>query len=338
MSLKNRGLRTIFRTLLAMPEGARNRLLGAPPTNQRGDRLDSHLHAVLTLERYVPNLHAGDVSRARAQMRDGIVLIDPHAPAVPAILDSALVGRPVRAYLARDRAAPVLLWLHGGGWAVGDLDTHDAFCRRACAETGLTVVAFDYRLAPEHPFPDGLDDVLDAWNALPAWLSDQGLAPSALLVGGDSAGGNLTAALCVRLHEAGNPQPGGVLLVYPAVDFRRQTASHAEFAAGFLLDKASMDQYEAWYGLPDKTHPWASPLLSDAPFPPAVVVTAGFDPLRDEAEALVARLEEVEHLIAADLIHGFLQFDHVSDRADQAVAAILDALRRLADRVSGAAQ
>jgi acetyl esterase len=320
--------RAALRFGLALPTAAQRALFGAPPVNDLGVALDPRVHALLRMQGTLGHTLTDETpARARQNLRDGIDIVAPRAPAVAGCHDLTLAGRPARHYDPGAPDAPLLLWMHGGGWAAGDLDSHDGFCRRLCAEGGLRVVALDYRRSPEHPFPAALDDTVAAWAELAAWAAARGARPTRWLAGGDSAGGNLAAALCVRQHAAAAPLPDGLLLVYPGLDFRRDTASHARFASGYLLEASGIDRYERWYAIPSKTDPLASPGLADAPFPPAIVVTAGFDPLRDEGRAFAARVPGSTHLDAAEQVHGFVHFDTLSPTADARVSEIMAAAR-----------
>ena len=227
---------------------------------------------------------------------------------------------------------PLLLWLHGGGWVVGDLDTADATCGRASVEMNAVVASIAYRLAPEHPWPAGLQDTLAAFRDAVARADELGVDPARIGIGGDSAGGNLATIAARQLRDEPGAAPAFQLLVYPATDLRRNTRSFSEFADGFLLTADGMswclDKVQA-----DPLSPDASPLLAEdlSGLAPAVVVTAGFDPLRDEGEAYASALDAagvaVTHIDAADQIHGFLAMDLMSTAADTTVAQLLSATR-----------
>jgi acetyl esterase len=216
-----------------------------------------------------------------------------------------------RAYFpAKAEAGPVIVYLHGGGWVIGDLESHHPLCSLIAAETGLRVVSVDYRLAPEHPYPAAHDDCLAAARivaASPAWLE----APvTGIAVAGDSAGGNLAFHVA---REMGADAVIAQLLIYPVTDCTGPNeGSYVEFAEGYLLDRKLMDCFMDHY-LPDPAHAReiaASPGLHALPpgLPPAVIVTAGLDPLRDQGRALAAALasggSEVHFIEAAGMIHG----------------------------------
>jgi acetyl esterase len=207
----------------------------------------------------------------------------------------------------------ILVWFHGGGWVIGDLESADGTARQLANRSGAIVVSVDYRLAPEHPFPAGPDD---SWAAL-AWVADHGAElggdPTRLAVGGDSAGGNLAAVVAVRARDAGAPALAHQLLVYPATDLTLSHDSIDENGRGYLLTKRAMTWFTDLYLGADGNakDPMASPLFTDdlSGLPPATVLTAGYDPLRDEgeayAEALRAAGVPVDLTRYDTMIHGF---------------------------------
>jgi acetyl esterase len=213
----------------------------------------------------------------------------------------------------RDDRVPTLLFLHGGGMIYGGLRSHDAAVRFLAEQSGVQVLAVDYRLAPENPFPAGVDDAAAAYAWLVRHADEVGADPDRLAVGGDSAGGYLSATTAIRAAEQGLPMRLQ-LLVYPCTDFVEKSASRRAFGAGLYLTTEFMDRATEAY-LPDvetRAHPLAS-LVRRTSFPdglaPAYVVTAGFDPLRDEGEAYARLLAEhgvqVETARHAGMIHGY---------------------------------
>jgi len=209
----------------------------------------------------------------------------------------ALATRTLRArrYLPEgcEAPGPVLVYLHGGGWVFGDLDTHDTICRRLAAGSGCAVLSLDYRLAPENPFPAALDDVIETIQWLGTHGPEFGLDPRRAAIGGDSAGGNLAAAASLALRYSDGPKPLFQLLLYPALDFTMERPSHREFGQGYLLDSDFQRQcHELYLGGADRRDWRISPLLAEhvTGVPPTFVLTASHDPLRDEAEAYAARL------------------------------------------------
>jgi acetyl esterase len=246
-----------------------------------------------------------------------------------------------------DAAPSAIVFLHGGGWVVGDLDSHDASCRLLAAVTGCVVVAVDYRLAPEHPFPAAVEDALAAYAWVQRSHDELGTAPGQVGVMGDSAGGNLAAVVALETrpgrpaHAPDVPPPVAQGLVYPAVDARLDSPSMDELAEGFFLTRAGMEAYRALY-LPDPAD-WtdlrASPLLAPdhAGVAPAVIVTAGFDPLRDDgrryAEALRAAGVEVDLRCYDDQIHGFFGMGIIPECLALAIETC-DAMGRLMARAA----
>lgn len=237
-------------------------------------------------------------------------------------------------------AQPGIAYFHGGGWVTGDLDSHDGSCRLLAAVTGYVVVAVDYRLAPEAPFPAAVDDALAAYAWVHEHADDLGIAPGQVAVMGDSAGGNLAAVVAQRTRSGAEvPPPCAQVLVYPALDTRFDSASMAAFGDGFFLTRRSMEYFRSAY-LPNPTtweDPSAAPLFADdvAGLAPALIVTAGFDPLHDDGEAYATRLAaagvEVEHRCYADQVHGFFGMGIVPDSLALATE-VCDAAGRLVRR------
>ncbi|RYF13900.1 MAG: alpha/beta hydrolase [Comamonadaceae bacterium] len=245
----------------------------------------------------------------------------------------------MRAYRPRGSAAdtvlPVLVYFHGGGWVIGDLDTHDVLCRQLANQSGCAVVAVDYRLGPEHRFPAAVDDAMTATRWVRANAAALKVDASRMAVGGDSAGGNLAAVVALAARDAGDLPIAFQLLVYPATDQRRGWPSHTTNGQGYLLTKDSMDYYHDHY-LVDARHDldWrASPLLhaDHANLPPALVLTAGYDPLRDEGMQYAHKLSEAGS--RATLVnferqlHGFITMGRVIDEANAAVEICAGQLR-----------
>lgn len=241
------------------------------------------------------------------------------APPVGAVADRVMStdagAVPVRLYWppAQETAPPLVLFFHGGGWVIGDLDTHDHQARTLCAAVGGVVVSVDYRLAPEAPFPAALEDCHAATRWAAEAAEELGADGSRLAVTGDSAGANLAAAVCLLARAAGGPAIAAQALVYPAVDALMSSPSIDEFAQGYALDSSTLRWFYDQY-LPDpqrRREPLASPLHADdlSGLPPAVVATAEFDPLRDEGEAYAANLRIAGIDVTAKrydgMLHGF---------------------------------
>ncbi len=242
---------------------------------------------------------------------------------------------PVRIYtpVAAATVTPALVFFHGGGWVIGTLETHDALCRLLANDSGCKVVSVDYRLAPEHPFPAAADDAFAATKWVYENAADMGIDASCIAVGGDSAGGNLAAVVC-HMAQSTSVKIGFQMLFYPVTEALADTPSMTAFATGYLLERDAMEWFVAQY-VPDGTNPKdpkVSPLLADSfkGQPPAYVVTAGYDPLRDEGRAYADKLDEagveVAYINYDDLIHGFYTMAGV---VEPARAAIKDAAMAL---------
>ncbi|RON10911.1 lipase [Pseudomonas brassicacearum] len=234
------------------------------------------------------------------------------------VSDFTLEGVSVRAYQpavsAPDSGWPCILYLHGGGWVVGDLDSHDFICAELAMVSGVLVIAVDYRLAPEHPFPAAFDDCLSVWRALCVGASPFALDATRMLVAGDSAGGNLAAALCLALRDRGERLPCAQVLIYPGLGGDARLPSRSECADAPLLSSSDLDCYHALY-LRGTRQPsaYAMPLLADdfSGLPPAMIAVAQFDPLRDDGVTYARRLEaaggEVSLYSGKGLVHGCLR-------------------------------
>jgi acetyl esterase len=299
----------------------------------------------LMVERQIPPTHTLSPADARAFYRERRAVTQPEPPPIADVRELHAEGPagpiPLRLYHplpAAERRAPppVLVYFHGGGWVIGDLDTHDVLCRQLALGSGCAVVAVHYRLAPEHRFPAAFDDSLAATRWVHAHASDLGVDRSRLAVGGDSAGGNLAAAVAIALRDAGDVPVRFQLLIYPATDQRRGWPSHTTNGQGYLLTAETMDYFHDHY-LPDKAMDldWrASPLLHPdlSQLPPAFVLTAGYDPLRDEALQYSHRLSQAgnrcTHLLFERQIHGFITMGKVIDEANAAVAICASELKR----------
>jgi acetyl esterase len=226
--------------------------------------------------------------------------------------------------------APLIVFFHGGGFVIGDLDTHDVPCRVLCRETGAHVLAVDYRLAPEHPFPAAVDDAFAAYRWARAHAQRFGADPARIAVAGDSAGANLATVVTQLCAKQGEPLPILQLLFYPTVDRSVDRSSLELFAEGYFLTRADVEWYTRQYvpNRADLTDPRVSPLLSTelAGQSPALIVTAGFDPLRDEgdayAEALRAAGNQVRLYHLTDLVHGFINMSALSEYAHKTLVEV----------------
>ncbi|MEI9994021.1 MAG: alpha/beta hydrolase [Rhizomicrobium sp.] len=229
-----------------------------------------------------------------------------------------------------------LVFYHGGGFVIGDLDTHDDLCRCLANGSGTRVVSVDYRLAPEHPFPAAVDDCFAVTRYVAAHAAAFGIDPARLAVGGDSAGGNLAAVVAQLAKIAGGPAIAYQLLIYPVTQLgAADTPSMRENGKGYFLEKEGMDWFTRCYA-PDKAHrtdPRLSPLLCTdlSGLPPAYVVTAGFDPLRDEGKDYADKLDaagvSVTYVNYPGMVHGFFSMRSLIPKAREAVAAAAAAVK-----------
>ena len=297
----------------------------------------------LMVERGVPPTHTLTPVDARNFYRERRFFTQPDAPEVAELRDLAAEGPhgpiPLRLYrpIGSSRTPlPVLVYCHGGGWVIGDLDTHDTLCRELANGSGCAVVAVDYRMGPEHRFPTAVEDAYAATRWVRAQAAALGLDAARLAVGGDSAGGNLAAVVSLLARDAGDLPIAFQLLIYPATDMRRGHASHSTNGQGYMLTADSISYYHDHY-INDPMHDldWrASPLLHPdvSRLPPALLLTAGYDPLRDEgldyARALTAAGNRATYVCFERQIHGFITMGRVIDEAHAAVSLCAAELRR----------
>jgi acetyl esterase len=276
----------------------------------------------------------------RQQLRTMVSLMDEPAPALPRIEEIKIPGPagsiPARVYDAAGGGGPrpALAYFHGGGWVQGDLETHHGLCARLAQRADAVVVAVDYRLAPEHKFPAAVEDCLAAYRWLREHGREVGVDASRVGVGGDSAGGNLSAVVCQLAKAHGLPLPTCQVLIYPATDFSMETPSHRELAEGHIIPRDRVLWYAQQYlrGEADKLDVRASPIRGDVRgLPPALVITAGFDPLRDEghayAEALRKGGAEVQYHEYEGQIHAFVSLTKAIPQGMACTLEIGDYLR-----------
>ena len=281
-----------------------------------------------------------DVEYSRQRIRRLAAEIDRNPVPVGAVTELSIPGPagPITGRLYRPDNVEVdalFMYIHGGGWVVGDLETHDNVCRLICRDAGIHVLSVDYRLAPEHPAPAAFDDVYAAYRWAVEHGAELGTRPGVVAVGGDSAGGNLATILSRVARDDGAP-PALQLLIYPATDLRGGTRSRALFARGYFLTAHDMEWCSGLYlgnSELDVTDPRVSPLLATdlAGLPRAIVVTAGFDPLRDEGEAYAHVMREagvtVDLRRMPSLIHAFANYAPLGGGSATAMAEITSALR-----------
>ena len=335
------------RVLVRLPGHWHVRLSGEPPVSVDGLTLDPHVQLVRTLRRR-RNPHAlcePDLRQARARYRrESLLFRGPETP-VGGVRDFSIPGGGgrlrVRHYApAESHPQPLTVYLHGGGFTIGDLDTHDEACRILCAEGRIHVLSVDYRLAPEHPFPAALDDTRAALRWAQANAAELGADPARVAIGGDSAGGNLSAV--VALETRGDRPPAAQLLIYPVTDRKNTRLSQQLFGEGYFLSNADRAAFTGFYldgtGTPERD--WrVSPLYAEshAGLPPALVVTAGFDMLRDEGEAYATALRDAGTPVVLTRVdahgHGFLHMTGVSPGARRAMVQVAHDWRAVLDRV-----
>ena len=272
--------------------------------------------------------------QAREAMTKAVTLLAGDMVKLPRVENISIPGPageiPARLYAPKDQAGlPILVYYHGGGWVMGNLDTHDTACRRLARASGALVVSVDYRLAPEHKFPAAAQDAIAALEWVAANGKSLGGDPARLAVGGDSAGGNLAAVAAQAAQESGGPELAAQLLIYPVTNHGFDLPSFAQYAEGFPLTLAGMRWFWDHYltGPEDADNPLASPFRAEslAGLPPALVVIAEYDVLRDDGLAYAGRLRdagvstEVAHY--DDMIHVFFTMN-VVPRANEIIGEI----------------
>ena len=276
-------------------------------------------------------------AEARRLYRETRVALRPAAPDLPVVRDLRADTVPVRLYRPADGVLPAFIFFHGGGWVVGDLDTHDIVCRQIARESNAVVVAVDYRLAPEHRFPAAADDAWTATRWIATHAAELGIDPKRIAVGGDSAGGGLAAVVALQARDSRTLRLALQVLIYPVMDLRAESDSYSRFAEGYSLTRAAMKWYIGQYApTADAVNDWhASPLL--APWvhgvAPALIMTAELDPLIDEGEAYARRLRgarvPVDYQVVPGMVHGFLTMGGKVDAANRSIEIITSALRRI---------
>jgi len=284
-----------------------------------------------------PHLSQLPVAEVRRRVRASLVVKGPPRP-LHSVRDT-VVPTPTgalraRLYRPRDGRLPIALFLHGGGWTLNDLDTHDALCRQLAERSGWVLVSVEYRKAPEHPHPAPLQDAYVAYRWLLDAAESLGCDPARFAVVGESSGASIAANLAVLLRDLGAPMPSRQVLAYPATDSPDRWPSYRERGSGYILDAELMRWYFAHH-LPDgwqRHDPYLLPLAAEdlSGLPPTFLLTAEYDPLRDEGAAYADRLEDagvaVEHVHAENQMHGFLLLGRVVPAADAFVERTARAL------------
>ncbi|GAB3281993.1 alpha/beta hydrolase [Parasphingorhabdus pacifica] len=340
--VKNGAQATALRAMFALPQPVRRAIAGRP-IQLDGQELALDAQLLLKMQHLTgkTSLAASTAELARAGMREATALVD--AKPIPGIsignrrIPTSSGELAARLYRPQELTgtSELLVFYHGGGWVIGDLDSHDDLCRFLAKHAGVRVLSVDYRLAPESPFPAGFEDAVDAYRFAVDNAVDLGTRPELVAVGGDSAGGNFAASVAHQAVREGTTTPLFQLLLYPAVDATERRRSRELFSDGFLLTDGDMDWFMDHY-VPDpdvRYDPRVSVALSDdlSGLPPAHVVTAGFDPLRDEGETFAELLEKAGVPVVArrfpDLIHGFANLRQAGTRFHEALLEVAGALR-----------
>lgn len=331
-----------LRAMPRIPRGLKRLALGGRAVVIDGNTLDTTMQLMLAGQQMmgIDGLVADDdpvVARAQLeQLSAGFRQRIPVAKVRDLTVDGAEGPRPARHYVAASADAPLLVFFHGGGHVIGSLDSHDDLCREICRAGDIHVLSVDYRMAPEHKAPAGAEDAYAAYLWARAHAAELGADPRRIAVGGDSAGANLAALLTLRARAEGTPQPALQLLLYPVTDYQGQTRSRTLFAHGFFLTQDDLDWFTHHFldGADVAAEdPRVSPLLADdlSGLAPALLVTAGFDPLRDEgrsyADALRRAGTPVDFREYGSLVHGFANFFPLGGDSATAIAEIISATR-----------
>jgi acetyl esterase len=292
----------------------------------------------------LPPYHSVPAFVARRIYRDTRAVLSPKTPEIAEtrllIFNNAIAVRSYRPVL--NETLPALVFFHGGGWTIGDLDTHDVLCRQLAIGARCAVFSIDYRLAPEYPFPAAVEDCFTATQFVAQNHKALKVDPARIAVGGDSAGGNLAAVVALTARDMGGPALAYQLLIYPATDQRCEFPSHERNGQGYLLTRDGILFFRSGYipNAEDRIDWRASPLLaaSHANLPPAFVLTASYDPLVDEGKAYAERLAKagvpVTYREYSDMVHGFVLFGGAVDAANAAVAECCEQLRGTFQKVT----
>jgi acetyl esterase len=297
------------------------------------------------LEANRPPYETVSPAEARQLYLAGRVVSNPEPPEIesakPLAIPAPHGSIPARIYTPErlrkaNGLSPCLVFFHGGGWVIGDLDSHDVVCRKLAHEGELIVIAVDYRLAPEHRFPAAVDDAIAATKWVAGNARQLGLDATRITVGGDSAGGNLAAVVALAARDGNGPKLAGQVLIYPATDFAMNTPSHAEPETSILLTHSVVKWFCNHYLGDADINDWrASPARAKslAGLPPAYVLIAGGDPLRDEGEEYAKRLKEagvaVTYRYFPGQFHGFFTMGKLLNQANIAASEISAWLKAL---------
>lgn len=334
MSSTYRAMVTSFRVLQRSP--ARRLAARTAPRNDRGHRMDPDTALLMWFSRIEgePDHAVRTEADARATMEQTCAAVAGPERILQEVRSVTGGPCPARLYVPLgDTRGRLLVYFHGGGWVVGSLDSHDRLCQTLAADGQQRVLSVDYRLAPEHPFPEPVYDAIDTVRWAREHADALGADPALISVGGDSAGGNLAAVVCLQLRDAREPQPAFQLLIYPATDFRRITPAHHFLGDDYMPTRRTLDWYEARYA-PEIRNPLCSPLLAERHegLARAIIANAGFDPLRDDGEWYAralrtagGRVDQYDH---PGLIHGFASMTGLVPAAARAVEGLCQACTR----------
>jgi acetyl esterase/lipase len=332
------------RLLFSLPAAVQLRLSGRRPVVVQDCTLHPQMQLLLALCGRWRDTAIAELTpeTARRNFRNDTATIAGRPVAVGAVADIAIDSGhgsiAARHYApAATGARPLMVYYHGGGFVLGDLDGHDSLCRRICRDGDLHVLSIDYRLAPEHPFPAAVDDAVAAFRWACKHAAALGARPDQIAVGGDSAGGNLAAVVSQKAMAEDCPAPCAQVLLYPALDRTVARPSLELFREGLLITRADIEWYHLQYtgstiAQPD---PAQNPLVAKnlSGLAPALIATAGFDPLRDEGEAYAEALRQAGVPVVLQrfdgLLHGFCSMATISPACDAAVGDIIATLRKL---------
>ncbi|GBF50048.1 putative triacylglycerol lipase [Leptospira ryugenii] len=335
--------RSLAQFALSIPENWVQTVFGTV-TESSGQVLNPQCQLLCNFARILPKLESLPPSKARKLYLENTKMLQTD-PIPVAHLEDKLIPTPsasfipLRIYNANPQKGNqgIILYIHGGGFTIGSIETHDEFCRRLSYFSQSIVAAVDYRLAPEHPYPAALEDCFQAYQYIRNVAYLMGGSPDKIAVAGDSAGGLLSIALALRAKKEKTPLPAFLGLLYPMTDCSRESSTYEEFSENFVLTRATMRWFIQNYipEVADRSLPYHSPLLLEAKdvkgFPATYLATAGFDPLREEgdqfAELLLAAGQKVSHRHFPNLIHGYVHYSHVSKAAEAAEMDFFQSLR-----------
>jgi len=328
--------------LCKIPNGVFNLLYAGRRIRKDGQVLNAKTQLLCKVAaKQTPPVAEETVENARAQLENlSAAFGGEHIP-LPYVQELTIPGpaRPIPARLYKprdtDEKLPVLVGFHGGGYIRGSVDSHDGMFRRLAKFGDFAVLSVDYRLAPEHKFPAAVDDAYAALRWVQENGASKGLDPERVAVGGDSSGGNLATVACLDAKRNGTPQPVMQLLIYPTTNANFEAPSHTLFSEGFFLTEERMNWYRDCYmnNPSERDDPRASPLLAEdvSGLAPALILTAGFDPLRDEAEEYAASLKDaggpVGNIRYEGMVHGFMSLSGLLPEADKALNTAAQSLK-----------